>query len=576
MAAGTTQEQLNPNIQRESFDYEAFQRKLIANLRPSTLSRTKERILNAAMEMVGKRPKEAKMLLLQDNDAQPIVVFQNVKGETMRASQLLDPEGQATDNPLKVAPTKGDDFTAGINPNTNELIAPIGWFGNDKTHQGLKLLHELGHVVNFKTNPGEFHRFNDMKIQHQMAIEIAKNQNGTLGGLIAHFQSQIDQGNFSNLGMPDKETRDEYIESMAHRIYNAYKQDFAVFSHYFQQNAKDAYLLNVKLERDAWAQALKMNREARRKGFIIDNRPTDEIFQDIDRSLATRINPYWTFAVRNPESRKQLGLPQDVEKKPKTGNFTLEDATSEIQLLEQVALDAAQATREYLGIDKQRDIRPGEDKETLLKMADSRVMVTTTGFLFSTEEKPVLTRPLEEQVRTCLLAWQAEQIKRQARWLREFSSLNIDIGPQNGSKEDITILGNVKISNINGIPGRHEIHFKSFDMGDTGPAKRIESTTLIYDEKIDLSKEPAPIALDTSRFCVIFARRKEPKEGYSGTLQVVGSVSELWKQASRTSPPNLEKVLTDRGFDPKTAGEVWTAFGGSFVGFRREKGEVEE
>ena len=62
-------------------------------------------------------------------------------------------------------------------------------------------------------------------------------------------------------------------------------------------------------ERDAWSRALVMAQRAGREGFLVDNRPHNQLFRYIDLYIASHLGPSTaTSAIRRRATRKELGL----------------------------------------------------------------------------------------------------------------------------------------------------------------------------------------------------------------------------------------------------------------------------
>jgi hypothetical protein len=294
------------NIERfrdgSDFDFHDFRRKLVRRLHPSKLSQLIEQFKDIGLECIGERGSEAKPLLVKDATGTNKLVFYSGKA-------IYDPEESLG---LKLNITLLEN-TNGINAfvqsGLGKLSLPEQWLRLSTLHNNLKIMHEVGHIAVFASDPIRAKAFDDLKIKLRLTEYLLQVGEQSVMTLIDEIIDWYKSGFYANMGITDFDTLRNDIHSLCKELASIHKTNPSSFIRMYREIQFALYVENIKQERDAWAVALKEHQKAKQRGVNLDNRPADEIFLMIDESIATYIKPHYTLAIKRRKSRRTLGLP---------------------------------------------------------------------------------------------------------------------------------------------------------------------------------------------------------------------------------------------------------------------------
>lgn len=560
------------------WDFKTFQKNVVRQVSgQSFYQMATEFVRNKALERVGKREKEAK-LEITTSDGQNRLVFRK-NGEVFDPAEKFFPKkDRFTDEeikPIEVKTVKGTDFDArAYFPPASRLELPEKWLDPHRPHQGIKALHELAHMALFLENPAYQYVRDDFRMQQLIAGWFLTESKRPVGELVGIVENLVQKGDFSNFGITDKEERTAYIRSTIDKFERVAQEGKLELTSLLGQTSLLMYLADVELERNTWALALNMLRDAKKAGFVIDNRPTKEIFKDIDVMLATRVTPGFTAAVKRPSSRKELGLPEKPEEKPIISPTPLEDLTGYLREVDKAVEKAGNEVRDYLHLNDE-DIDPQSVRLTPISQIDSRI-IKTGSWLFGADGTVTIDQEMESLIRICCSAFHEHDARWQKKHLQEFGEVIFPDERVNWTfGEGRVIVGDIKVSSVSGVPERYTVTFLTARNGGGKSPESMESNTVIFDRKPEnLDEPPAPIADRGDNY--YFARRVSPEGGFTRVgWQIVGEMMSIYGEAMKyaeekgITQDKLKAYLESQGYDSNTIGELWMAYSGH-AGFLRK------
>jgi hypothetical protein len=550
--------------QKETFDYGKFREKLTKRFEVRPWDLFAEKAKNTLLEKVGKREKEASV-----SYSDGAIVFTNDRGE------VFDPIAEYfPGNRPEIKLVDGDDRDARTLLASRKIDIPKNWVGK-RPHQGLKPLHELAHVRLFDQDPARQHAIDDIRLQQLAVSHMINDPKIPIGSIVEELQTLTNIGIVSDLGIPDKDQRVEYLSKMVHDIKRL--ADDGLAKQYFGEVSLQEYELRIEQERNAWTVALSMHREARSRGITIDNRPIEKIFDSIDTALATQILPEWTHAVKRRSFRKKIGLPEKAGAKPESLTDSLAAFSLVSDYYENLRERASTQLREALHI---QDGEVRHARLTSIAQVDSRIIEANSGplaGLFGKAKEVEIDSKTEAHVRLCLLAYQDWQKDWQSRHVAVYGGGYSPEEQESWNSDNMQIVNTVDISSNVGTD-RKTVAFRTANVGKGMPPERIESNIVFLDEKIrDLEAKPIPIYAEAGS-SFLFAYRRTSEGGFNiRGFQLIGERIDIIHNAGRYakehSIPDDMKVaryLESMGYDVNTVGEICIGMSGTFAGFLKK------
>ncbi len=529
----------------DDFDFQNFREKLSRDLyRENTdLGITLRYARNWFNEKTGAAQHES---ILSLQDGRP--VFTSSSGEK------IDPITEYLGGRAEVQVIPGRDIHAARASLASRLIEiPEVWVKDRNRHQGLKYLHEVGHLILAAEDPNRVYVDDEIKMQLSIMELVFNDPKMACGDLISFMELLIESGMMSNLGIADRVQRDQFIRGVIDRIFTVRAEGREALLNLYMEISVTDFVSGVKNERDAWAIALKMMRKLKERGVTVDNRPFDEISLEVDKSLSFSVEPQFTFAVKDVNNRRKLGLPEHAEEKPVADHFALERMAERAAQMMELREEAGRAVREFMQIHDEDTPMDGA-LLTSPRDLDSRVINLD-------EEFDAMDYELEEMVRAVV------------------QLLPIIISQQLNQpvSEGMKILGLINLAAVPFVDGRYQLSFRSIDDGlyerPSEDCARINANTFVFDERVNLRKldETYPMR---ERENYLLAYRVGHGWEFVGKYDDLREEAFSSQSAETYEGSRIAKMLKDRGYTPDMIAEVSTGIHGIFSGFLRNKPET--
>jgi hypothetical protein len=579
----------------QEFDYPKFQQKLEEKIGDhSRFNLFVERTLNVAAEKVGVRKNESRAKVME-SDGKKSILFVNESGATLdpvkaiinsphnrpKSEENIGGEDGQTRNlnvDFEILPAgPNSDFEAGIRYAPNLTVSiPANWVDNSRPHSGIRVLHELGHAELYNENPSRIHIVHDLFIQKTVAELVIIDPKRPVGEIADTINWMIDSGGLSDLGISDKSQCEQYINRTIQEVIHLSQGSEELFSNFYQNVVFSEYQARVQNERDAWARGLKVFREAKRRGFLLDNRPTPKIFEEIDVALATRVTPQLTYGVKRLSSRAELGLPAKAEDRQQAIPMPLELNVAILRMLEKKSAETGDNIRSYLRLSDET-IDKKTQRLTPIALVDSRIIKEDEGpFAVKTEsQRPSVNREMESLVRLAVTAFQKREREFQEEHFRKFGDV---IAPEEQKNwtfaKDMVVAGDIYLSKV--LDNRYQISFVTAGNGAGYDPRKMNSNMVLFDRNSDSAdREPAPIARSNPEY--VFAERVKPEAGDSNGFtgwQLVGEIFQIrdaakeYAKANNIEEDNMVRMYLEQlGYNPKTIGMIWVGYSGGHAGY---------
>jgi hypothetical protein len=559
--------------EKPTFNYLEVQKKLYDQVKDNSFQLAVEKFVNWSSEAVGVRKKEAKLVNKGENQR---ILLENEKGEVLDPAELSDHKDESKSNsqPLTTIIVDEGPESGRTIVSKGELFLPKPWV-DGRPHQGMRVLHEVAHNLVFRENPAYQHIVDELRIQKMAAELMATSSEMPMGDINEFILGSIDAKLISNLGINEPEGLKAHIGKIVSDTNRIFNEGPEVFEDYYGQLALTEYEVTAQRERNVWAKTLKMMRLAKEKGFVIDNRSPDKIFDQVDISLASRVLPNWTNIVKRKSFRKRFGLPDQVEEKPRLASMPLEVAVAKLESAQRFRDAVSDSVREYLGHNL-GDVLRNETTITPISQADSQI-IKPRDWLLGKSEGIKIDRRTETLVKLALGVYNKIHTEREEKLMSLRGITESDEDGRWKPEGGVKIVDNINISADGHGSKQYSVSFNTTNVGGGHFKSRIESNLMFIREgRSDLDDDIAP-AYQTSREMYLFANRVTPEKGQKVTgLQIIGEIMDIRGEAIRWARENgIEKnqvaeYVKSQGYDQETVGSILLGDTGRFAGHIRE------